>query len=126
MVPDGLWENFQTAAPEPRVRVQGGGRRRCDDRAVLTAIIFVATSGCTWRQLPPVFDASWQTVHRSPVRQYEMPRPRSTAQASISASSIAFVYSCDSSPERVNTAPHPYLNTEGSLTLVLQSSVKHL
>jgi transposase len=31
---------------------------------VLAAIIFVATSGCTWRQLPPVFGASWQTVHR--------------------------------------------------------------
>lgn len=22
------------------------------------------TTGCTWRQLPPVFGASWQTVHR--------------------------------------------------------------
>jgi len=42
----------------------GWGRRRCDDRAVLAAIVFVATSGCTWRQLPPVFGASWQTVHR--------------------------------------------------------------
>lgn len=51
-------------APEPPIRAQGGGRRRCDDRAVLAAIIFVATSGCTWRQLPPVFGASWQTVHR--------------------------------------------------------------
>lgn len=36
----------------------------CDDRAVLAAIIFVATSGCTLRQLPPVFNASGQTVHR--------------------------------------------------------------
>ncbi|MEW2810920.1 transposase [Streptomyces massasporeus] len=31
---------------------------------VLAAIIYVATTGCTWRQLPPVFGASWQTVHR--------------------------------------------------------------
>ncbi|WP_373676426.1 IS5 family transposase [Streptomyces sp. st170] len=62
LVPDRLWEIFQV--PEPPVRAQGGGRRRCDDRAVLTAIIFVATSGCTWRQVPPVFGASWQTVHR--------------------------------------------------------------
>lgn len=45
------------------MRAQGGGRRLCDDRAVLAAILFVATSGCTWRQLPPVFGASWQTVH---------------------------------------------------------------
>lgn len=64
LVPDRLWEIFKDVAPVPLVRAQGGGRRRCDDRAVLAAIIFVATSGCTWRQLPPVFGASWQTVHR--------------------------------------------------------------
>lgn len=71
LVPDGLWEIFQTVAPEPPVRVQGGGRQRCDDRAILAAIIFVATSGGTWRQLPPVFGASWQTVHRRLRRRYE-------------------------------------------------------
>lgn len=64
LVPDGLWEIFQQVAPTPPVRPQGGGRRRADDRAVLSAIIYVATTGCTWRQLPPVFGASWQTVHR--------------------------------------------------------------
>lgn len=64
LVPDGLWELFQDVAPSAPQRPQGGGRRRCDDRAVLAAIVFVATSGCTWRQLPPVFGASWQTVHR--------------------------------------------------------------
>lgn len=31
---------------------------------VLAAIIFVATSGCTWRQLPPALRPSRQTVHR--------------------------------------------------------------
>jgi transposase len=30
----------------------------------LAAIIFVATSGCTWRQLPPVFGPAWPTVYR--------------------------------------------------------------
>lgn len=64
LVPDGLWEIFLDVAPASPVRVQGGGRWRCDDRAVLAAIIFVATSGCAWRQLPPVFGASWQRVHR--------------------------------------------------------------
>jgi transposase len=58
------WEIFQDVAPQPPVRAQGGGRRRYDDRAVLAAIIFVATPGSTWRQLPPVSGASWQTVHR--------------------------------------------------------------
>ncbi|MGW0573811.1 IS5 family transposase [Streptomyces tauricus] len=64
LVSNGLWEIFQNVAPGPPVRAQGGGRQRCDDRAVLAAIIFVATSGCTWRRLPPVFGASWKTVHR--------------------------------------------------------------
>ncbi|MEU8952520.1 transposase, partial [Streptomyces sp. NPDC048489] len=64
LAPDGLWAIFQDVALEPPVRKRGGGRRRCDDRAMLAAIIFVATSGCTWRQLPPVIGASWHTVHR--------------------------------------------------------------
>ncbi|PZG08643.1 IS5/IS1182 family transposase [Nonomuraea aridisoli] len=31
---------------------------------MLAAIVYVATTGYAWRQLPPVFGASWQTVHR--------------------------------------------------------------
>ncbi|WP_107064542.1 transposase [Streptomyces sp. NRRL S-118] len=42
----------------------GRSRRPADDRAVLAAIIWVATTGCTWRRLPPVFGTSWQMVHR--------------------------------------------------------------
>lgn len=64
LVPDELWELFERVVPPKPTRPQGGGRRRYDDRQVLAAIVFVATSGCTWRQLPPVFGASWQTVYR--------------------------------------------------------------
>jgi transposase len=64
LVPDELWELFVRVVPCSPTRPQGGGRRRYGDREVLAAIVFVATSGCTWRQLPPVFGASWQTVHR--------------------------------------------------------------
>ena len=64
LVPDELWELFQRVVPPAPTRPQGGGRRRADDRQVLAAIVFVATTGCTWRQLPPIFGASWQTVHR--------------------------------------------------------------
>ncbi|GAA0388393.1 hypothetical protein GCM10009530_44350 [Microbispora corallina] len=63
-VPDELWELFQRVVPPSPTRPQGGGRRRADDRLILAAIIFVATTSCTWRQLAPVFGASWQTVHR--------------------------------------------------------------
>lgn len=46
------------------VRPQGGGRRRAGDCECLTAIVFVATSGCSWRRLPPVFDPVRPTAYR--------------------------------------------------------------
>lgn len=63
-MPDGLWELFQRVVPEAPTRPQGGGRRRHGDREVLAAIIFVATTGCTWSQVPPVFGPSGATAHR--------------------------------------------------------------
>jgi transposase len=44
--------------PPALSRPQGGGRRRYGDREVLAVIMFVATSGCTWRQLPLSFGPS--------------------------------------------------------------------
>jgi transposase len=35
-----------------------------DDRAVLTAIVYVLTSGCAWRYLPPSFGVAVPTAHR--------------------------------------------------------------
>jgi transposase len=72
LVPDELWTLFRRAVMPIEVirpqgggrRAAGGGRRRADDRECLAAIIFVATSGCTWRQLPPVFGPAWPTVYR--------------------------------------------------------------
>jgi hypothetical protein len=49
LMPDELWELFQRVVPEAPSRLQGGGRRRHDDREVLAAIVLVATSGCTWQ-----------------------------------------------------------------------------
>lgn len=65
LVPDELWELFQHVVPEAPSRPQGGGRRRHGDREVLAAIVFVATSGCTWQQLPSSsFGPSGATAHR--------------------------------------------------------------
>ncbi|WP_333774502.1 transposase [Streptomyces sp. IBSBF 3136] len=65
LVPDELWVLFRRVVPPTAVvRPQGGGKRRADDREVLAAIISVATSGCTWRQLPLVFGPCRQTVYR--------------------------------------------------------------
>lgn len=63
-VPDGLWELFQRGVPAATVRAQGGGRRRYGDREVLAAILFVATTGCTWRQPPPLRPHRAPAVHR--------------------------------------------------------------
>ncbi|MFE3373920.1 IS5 family transposase [Streptomyces sp. NPDC059173] len=65
LVPDELWALFQRVVPEAPSRPQGGGRRRYGDREVLAAIVFVATSGCTWQQLPSAsFGPSGATAHR--------------------------------------------------------------
>jgi transposase len=37
---------------------------RVDDRAVFTEIVFVLTSGCAWRHLPPSFGVTVPTAHR--------------------------------------------------------------
>ncbi|MFJ2935974.1 transposase [Streptomyces sp. NPDC087219] len=68
-MPDELWELFRRVVPETVViRPQGGGRRRAGDRECLAAIVFVATSGCTWRQVPPLFGPAWPTVRGIPPR----------------------------------------------------------
>ncbi|TDC53337.1 IS5 family transposase [Actinomadura sp. KC345] len=64
LVPEELWELFRRVVPPAPTRPQGGGRRRYGDREVLAAIIFVATTGCTWHQVPPVFGPSGPTAHR--------------------------------------------------------------
>lgn len=65
LVPDELWELFQRVVPEAPSRPQSGGRRRHGDREVLAAIVVVATSGCTWQQVPSAaFGPSGATAHR--------------------------------------------------------------
>lgn len=64
LVPDGLWVLVEPLIPVAPIRPQGGGRPRVDDRAMFTAIVFVPTSGCAWRHLPPSFGVKYQTAHR--------------------------------------------------------------
>ncbi|WP_374195473.1 transposase [Streptomyces sp. ISL-87] len=85
-----MWVLFRRVVPPTEVmRPQGGGRRRAGDREPLASLVFVATSGCTWRQSPPVFGASWQTVSRriaqwSRSRACARPLPRSSGRAGAS------------------------------------------
>ncbi|APE09653.1 IS5 family transposase [Rhodococcus sp. 2G] len=64
LVPDALWEIAEPLIPAFAPRPQGGGSAPVDDRAVFTAIVFVLTSGCAWRHLPPSFGVSVPTAHR--------------------------------------------------------------
>lgn len=64
LVPDALWEMVEPLVPQFTVRPQGGGSAPVDDRAVFTAIVFVLTSGCAWRHLPPCFGVTVPTAHR--------------------------------------------------------------
>ena len=64
LVPDALWEIVEPLIPRFAARPQGGGSAPVDDRAIFTAIVFVLTSGCAWRHLPPSFEVTVPTAHR--------------------------------------------------------------
>lgn len=64
LVPDELWALAEPLLPEFSPRPQGGGTAPIDERAVFTAVVFVLTSGCAWRMLPPSFGVSVPTAHR--------------------------------------------------------------
>jgi transposase len=64
LVPDELWALAEPLIPQFSRRPQGGGTAPVDDRAVFTAIVFVLTSGCAWRYLPPSFGVTVPTAHR--------------------------------------------------------------
>jgi len=64
LVPDELWEIVEPLLPGFAVRPQGGGTAPVDERAVFTAVVYVLTSGCAWRHLPPSFGVSPPTAHR--------------------------------------------------------------
>jgi transposase len=64
-VPDSLWRIVQPLIPPSPTRIQGGGRRRVNDRRVLAAILYLTQAGCSWWKLPePMFGVTRATAHR--------------------------------------------------------------
>lgn len=51
LIDDKLWESVQPLLPPERPKPQGG-RPRVSDRAALTGILFVLSSGIPWEMLP--------------------------------------------------------------------------
>lgn len=63
-MPDELWALVEPLLPPVKVRPQGGGRARVDERMVFTAIVYVLTTGCAWAHLPADFGVAVPTAHR--------------------------------------------------------------
>jgi transposase len=59
-----MWAVVAPLIPAPKARPQGGGRSRVGDRAVFVAVVYVLTSGCAWRRLPPSFGIAVPTAYR--------------------------------------------------------------
>ncbi|MEU0952569.1 transposase [Streptomyces niveus] len=76
LVPDELWELAAPLLPSFAARPQGGRTARRDERAVFTAMVYVLTSGCAWRHLPPTFGTSPATA--GPGARWTGPRRSST------------------------------------------------
>ncbi|MEU6401626.1 transposase [Streptomyces sp. NPDC046985] len=64
LVPDGMWNVVEPLLPAFTGRRQGGGTAPLDERRTFTAVVYVLTSGCSWRQLPPWCAVSSATAHR--------------------------------------------------------------
>nr|BAJ19065.1 putative transposase [Streptomyces sp. SANK 62799] len=64
LVPDELWMLVEPVIPRLRDLPQAGGTASAEDRAVFTATVYVVTSGCAWRDLPPTFGVAFQAVQR--------------------------------------------------------------
>lgn len=64
LVPDEPWELVEPLLRTFAPRRQGAGSATIDERAVFTAVVYVSTSGCAWRMLPPWFGVTVPTAHR--------------------------------------------------------------
>ena len=51
LIPDELWNRIEPLLPPPPPRPHGG-RKRLDNRKVLTGIVFVLKTGIPWEDLP--------------------------------------------------------------------------
>jgi transposase len=68
LVSDELWAIVQPLIPEVRRRYRYPGRKRIDDRKVLTGILFVLKAGIAWESLPQELGCGsgmtcWRRLH---------------------------------------------------------------
>ncbi|MFF8597047.1 IS5 family transposase [Streptomyces sp. NPDC015220] len=111
-VPDELWKLAAPLLPSFAARPQGGGTAPCDDRAVFTAVVYVLTSGCAWRHLPPAFGTSHATAHRRFTVWTEAGLWRRLHRAALDELGAGARWT---GPQRSSTRP-PFAPKGGSLT----------
>jgi transposase len=68
LVSDELWELVRPLIPVKQRRDRYPGRKRIDDRRVLTGIVFVLKTGIAWEQLPQEMGCGsgmtcWRRLH---------------------------------------------------------------
>lgn len=61
-IPDALWNRIILPLPKTKCKKKQIGRPRMDDRKAMTAIFYIARTGCQWKALPRSLGAS-STVH---------------------------------------------------------------
>jgi putative transposase len=60
-IPDSLWNRIILLLPKKKCKKKSG-RPRMDDRKAMTAIFYIARTGCQWKALPRSLGAP-STVH---------------------------------------------------------------
>lgn len=68
LVSDELWELVEPLIPKVQRRYRYPGRKRIDDRKVLTGILFVLKTGIAWERLPQELGCGsgmtcWRRLH---------------------------------------------------------------
>jgi transposase len=68
LVSDELWELVEPLIPKVQRRFRYPGRKRIDDRKVLSGILFVLKTGIAWEQLPQELGCGsgmtcWRRLH---------------------------------------------------------------
>src|SRR6184192_1314009 len=108
LVSDELWELIEPLIPKVARRHRFPGRKRLDDRKVLTGIIFVLQTGIPWEYLPQEMGCgsgvtcwrrlrdwhaagAWKKIHRVLLEEFHHAGEIDWSQAVIDSSSLRAV-----------------------------------
>jgi len=108
MLDDSLWAVIAPLLPVKRRRRRFPGRKRLDDRAVLTGILFVLKTGIPWEDVPPAMGCGsgmtcwrrlrdwqkagvWDTVHQALLARLREAKRIDFSRAVVDSASVRAV-----------------------------------